>query len=449
MVDANGPRWSGVLFFVLLLSGADASAAEPYIDLGPMQPPISPDMEWGYVNVEMSSSDGQTQLGPYGSTDTLVGPTAHNLMILDTGSNSAMFVSEAAEELEANGIVDVGDYVEIGVSGPQTYDVSAPYRYEFWGTADTTRYTLAPDGGTQVLYSSAADINNRLEDSLYPVPGILGMPAMTGRVTTFDMRPWMELRAFAETSYLDTVFSATSPEIVEHRYSVELRADPQFDPEPVESGGPVPVWANIPFATVRGQHGDLSATGNFLVDTGANSSILSTGFADSLGLDSNDDGLFNSEDDTWVTDAKVTGVGGTTIIPVMAVETLLLPTREGVELSWGSAESPPMVGILDIAGLDGIFGMDMLTNTEWNFDPYDLSTIGSPNFEQLHFDFTDWDASELGTLWLDLSPALDVVVTGVVPEPETWQMLLTGSVVLFILAWRRWRRSATDLADAY
>ena len=436
---ANGPRWSGVLFFLLLLSGADASAAQPYIDLGPMQSPLSPEMVWGYVNVEMASVDGLTQLGPYGSTLTLLGvPAAHNRLILDTGSNSALFVSEAAAELEANGIVDVGDYVEIGVSGPESYDVSAPYRYQFWGTTDTTRYTLGPDGGTQVLYNSAADIGGRLEDSVYPVPGILGMPAMTGRVTTFDMQPWMGSHDLFDIGYLDTVFSVTSPESVDHRYSVELRADPQFDPEPLEPGGPVPVWANIPFATVRGQHGDLSATGNFLLDTGANSSILSTGFATSVGLDSNNDGFFNSADDTWIADATITGVGGTTVIPVMAVERLFLPTREGVELAWGSPDSPPLIGVLDIAGLEGVFGMDMLTNTEWNIDPFDFSMVGSPNFEQLHFDFSDWDASEQGTLWLDLSPALDVVV----PEPEPWQMLLTASVVLFALAWRGWRRSA-------
>ncbi len=442
MVYANGPRWLGVLFFLLLLLGADASAAQPYIDLGPMQDPLSPDMKWGYVNVEMS--DGPTQLGPYGYTNTLVGATAHNLMILDTGSNSALFVSEAAEELETNGIVDVGDYVEIGVSGPETYDVSAPYRYEFWGTADTTRYTLAPDGGTQVLYASAADIGGRLEDSVFPVAGILGMPAMTGRVTTFDMQPWMESNDLFEIPFLDTVFSVTRPESVDHRYSVELRADPKFDPEPVEQGGPVPVWANIPFATVRGQHGDLSATGNFLLDTGANSTILSTGFATNLGLDSNNDGVFNSADDTWIADATATGVGGTIVIPVMAVEKLLLPTQEGVELSWGSPDSPPLIGVLDIAGLDGVFGMDMLTNTAWGYDLLNSSVVGSPNFEQIHFDFTDWDASELGTMWLDMSPALDVVVAGVVPEPETWQMLLTGSVVLFILAWRRRRRSVAQ-----
>lgn len=427
-------RFLSIACIIFLLAPAFLQAALPYIDLGSMQDPISPDMRWAYVNVEMSQP-----LGPNGSTTNLLGgAAAHNRLILDTGANSALFVAEAAAELEANGIVDVGDYVEIGVSGSETYNVSAPYRYQFWGTTNTTRYTVSPDGGTQVLYDSAADIGGRLEDSLYPIPGILGMPAMTGRVTTLDMQPWMGENGLFDISFMDTVFSQTSPVSTNHRYSVELRAEPEFDPDPIEPGGPVPVWANIPFATVRGQHGDLSATGNFLIDTGANTSLLSTQFSTSLGLDSNNDGLFNSEDDTWISDATVGGVGGTIIIPVFAVEKLFLPTKEGVELSWGSATSPPLVGILDIPGLEGVFGMDLLANTKWEIDPNEFTLVGDPNFQQLHFDFTDWDASGLGTMWLDLSPALDVVV----PEPASWQMLLTASAMLFGLVWRGRRRSS-------
>ena len=436
MKYTGGPQWSNILFFLLLLSGGVASAAQPYIDLGPMEDPLSPDMKWAYVNVEMSSLDGLTHLGPYGSTvNLLYTAVAHNRLILDTGANSALFVSEAAAELETNGIVDVGDYVEMGVSGEETYNVSAPYRYQFWGTTNTTRYTVLPDGGTQVLYNSAADINGRLEDSVYPIPGVLGMPAMTGRVTTLDMQPWMGANDLFEISFMDTIFSQTSPVSTSHRYSVELRAEPQFNPDPIEPGGPVPVWANVPFATVRGQHGALSATGDFLLDTGANSSLLSKQFATSLGLDSNYDGLFNSEDDTWISDATVTGIGGPIIIPVFAVEKLFLPTLEGVEFAWGSDDSPPLVGILDIAGIEGVFGMDMLANTKWEVDPYDFTVVGDPNFQQLHFDFMDWDANELGTLWLDLAPALDVVV----PEPAPWHMLLTAGAMLFGHVWL-WRR---------
>lgn len=429
MRHIGGVRRSGILFFFLLFLGKIASAAQPYIDMGPLQDPLSPDMRWAYVNVEMSPS-----LGPYGSTENMLGiPAAHNRLILDTGANSALFVAEAAAELESRGIVDVGDYVEMGVSGAETYNVSAPYRYQFWGTTSSTRYTLSPDGGTQVMYNSAADIGGRLADSLlYSVPGILGMPAMTGRVTTLDMRPWITSEDF---SYMDTSFSQIRPTVADHRYSVELRADPHFDPVPPVPGGPTPVWANVPFATVRGQVGNVSAAGNFLIDTGANSSLLSTEFAARLGLDSNHDGKFDSQDENWFSDAEVGGVGGSTTIPVFGIEKLLLPTREGVELSWGSADSPLMVGILDVPGLEGVFGMDILSNTSWEFDPSSFAVVGDPNFRQLHFDFTDWNATGRGSLWMDVSPALDIVV----PEPASMLMLLTALAMLLGAVWRRRR----------
>jgi hypothetical protein len=290
------------------------------------------------------------------------------------------------------------------------------------------------------MYSSTGDIGGRLEDALlYAIPGILGMPAMTGHVTTFDMQPWM---VPAGISYMDTIFSTARPTNTAHRYSVELRADPQFQPEPPQPGDPVPVWANIPFATVRAQHGDVSNTGNFLIDTGANSSLLSMDFAASLGLDSNNDGLFDEADDTFMSWAEVGGVGGTTTIPVFAFEKVFLPTQQGVELAWGTEDSPLMFGILDIPGLEGVFGMDLLSNTKWevDFSGPDFTVVGDPNFRQLHFDFTDWDASRLGTLWLDLSPALDVVV----PEPAPWQMLLAASFMLFGLVWRARRRGVAE-----
>jgi hypothetical protein len=440
MSCANGLYRSGVLLFLVAILGSVAAAAQPYIDLGAIQDALSEDMKWGYVNVEMTSGDGSASPGPYSSTIGILGGSIpHNRLILDTGANSALFVAEAAAELEARGIVDVGDYQEIGVAGLEMYDISAPYRYQYWGTANTQRYTLSPEGGTQVMYSSSGSVGGRLEESLYPVAGILGMPAMTGRVTTFDMRPWTQGAGLFDASYMDTSFSQTRPTSMAHRYSVELHASPHFDPNPIEPGGPTPVWANVPFATVRSQLGSVSATGNFLVDTGANSSVLSTSFAARLGLDSNNDGLFNSEDDTYVSEATVSGVGGSVTIPVFAIERMFLPTREGVELSWGGTDTPILVGVFDVAGIDGIFGMDMMANTEWGLgdlgDVLDFTMIGKPNFQQLHFDFTDWATTGEGTLWLDVSPELDVVV----PEPTMLGLLAVVGVSLLLL--RTLRRS--------
>jgi hypothetical protein len=420
---AFGRQGSTLSFFFLIFLGSVASAAQPYIDLGPVQDPLSEDMKWAYVNSRLSSLDGSVDLGPYGSTQNLLGvDVAHNRLILDTGANSALFVAEAAAELEARGIGYAGQYQDIGVAGPETYNVSTPYRYEFWGTTDSTRYTLSPVGGTQVMYNPNADIGGPLAYSIYSVPGILGMPALSGRVTTLDMRSWQVAQDLFSLGYMDTRFSQTRPPAAPHRYSVDLHASPQFSPDP---NWTAPVWANVPFATVRGQYGSASATGNFLVDTGANSSIISTHFGISLGLDSNGDGELNSLDDAYVSDAQVAGVGGTLSIPVFALEKFFLPTREGVDLAWGNADTPPLFAVLDIAGIDGVFGMDFMTNTAWSLDiGAGFNVVGDPNFEQLHFDFTDWAATGSGTLFLDVNPSLDVIV----PEPATLVLLALAAV---------------------
>ena len=418
----------GVVFIAFVLAPALLQAAPPYIDLGAIGEHPFSIMTRAYAYVEMSPG-----LGPYNSTFGM----PHNLLILDTGANSALFVSEAAEELVANGIISAGYYDEVGVAGSAELHVSEPYTFQFWGTTTgAARNTILPGGNTQVMYNPVLDLGGRLDEaSFYAIPGVLGMPAMTGRVTTFDMQPWMNQTSIYDIVLMDTLFSNSSPGSANHRYSVQLQADPQFEPEP-RPGGPSPVWADVPFATVRAQLGEDSTTGNFLIDTGASMSLLSTDFATDLGLDTNHDGSFDSLDDTYVGDVEVGGLGGTTWIPVCAVEKMFLPTQEGVELAWGSAENPLLVGILDVVGLDGVFGMDMLSNTVWESDQSGTMVVGLPNFQQLHFDFTNWNASGSGTMWLDLSPEFDVVV----PEPAPWQMLLTASAMLFGLVWRRRQR---------
>ena len=47
--------------------------------------------------------------------------------------------------------------------------------------------------------------------------------------------------------------------------------------------GPNPTWANIPFIGVDGLHGDQRAPGNFVFDTGAQVSLMSSELAFQLG----------------------------------------------------------------------------------------------------------------------------------------------------------------------
>jgi hypothetical protein len=112
-------------------------------------------------------------------------------------------------------------------------------------------------------------------------------------------------------------FSAELPAPAGPRYSISVDDRVSFSPEgEVIAGDHAPVWADIPFFTAEVHHGSRVVTGNFMFDTGAQVTIISTATAMALGLDSNGDGVLDATDTGYTRTESVGGVGGSREAPV-------------------------------------------------------------------------------------------------------------------------------------
>ncbi|WP_145268375.1 retropepsin-like aspartic protease [Tautonia plasticadhaerens] len=343
--------------------------------------------------------------------DQSLGPFFLNQLLLDTGATGLLIVDFAASELEENGIVDDGDYLEQGVSGFTPMDVSAPYRFDYAGRSGV-RNTI-PDA--RLLYSSSVSFS-----FLGPF-GIIGMPTMVDKVVELDMSGWSEPLE-AEDLSIGVEFSGALPHGLEHPRSVPLRLV-DFPHDGRVGDDPLPTFAPLPFLTVEARDDGHAATGEFLLDTGAQLSLISTDLAIELGLDKNGNGTLDDEALDFI---EVGGIGGTSSIPLVAVDQAAVATEDGAELVWTEL----LVGVLDIEvedgpRIDGVFGMDFLTSG-WAAKvlPPLLGLPGSDRdgyFSQVYFDFRD-SADGVGTMILNLTPEFDEVV-----EPPTLPLTITHS----------------------
>lgn len=313
-----------------------------------------------------------------------LGPDLFNEFLLDTGAQGIIAVNAgygvgALEEMEANGYQTEGTYAETGIGGQSIYDVSAVYNVAFAGS----------NGSALNLFD--ARLLSNPDANFGGWGGVMGMPAMVGRVTTLDNT------ALPTDWMMGVGFSDTAPAADPHRYSVDM----EMVYYPPEGADPAPTYAPLPFLNVQAQHDGVRAGGNFVLDTGAMMSMLSTSMAFSLGLDANGDG------DLWddaVDYQTLTGASGSVVVPVMAVDRLLLPTAEGVDLLWTDLIMP----VYDIdPSIDGIFGCELLTSGWTESVLVDPDIEGQ--FRHVHFDFRNAEAME-GTMLLDLSADLDEVI---------------------------------------
>jgi hypothetical protein len=367
-----------VLAVALLVFPTVASAGR-YIDLG-----ISDGLALDQPRVAVEIIDNSS-----GSPQVL-GPEFFNTFLLDTGATGVLAVGGAATELKAAGYQTDAIYLEQGVAGFTAMELSAPYQVDFSGS-DFTRRSI-----DNIRMMANTDLN------FGSFSGIMGMPAMVGRTMTMDFTPWSDLSGF----YMDTILSPTPPPDTGHYYHVPLQliefpTNGQINPE-----DPVPTFAPLPFAPVVMKHDGETAGGQFVVDTGAQLSIISTAVAFDLGLDADGNGSFDEEK---VDELEVGGIGGNVLMPILEAGTLGIQTTEGVSLEWSGMH----VGVLDIdESIAGVLGMDVITSG-W-LSKFLLGTGPDGYLQQVHFDFQDAENFN-GTMIIDVTPALDIVLGS--PDP--------------------------------
>jgi hypothetical protein len=372
--------------------------AQPFVTLGPAD--------------ELALDQPRVAVAVYdpGPPEVTFGPDLANSFLLDTGSSGLLAASLATGEMLANGYQTVAVYDEQGIGGTMPFDVSAPYSLAFAGTNGVP--LVLPN--VRLMSTTDQSLN------LGGFGGIVGMPAMMGRVTTLDLTAMYDPGGLLGLGPMATVFPAGLPSGGGHRYSVGLNlvnfpASGQRNP-----GDPLPTFAPIPFAAVKVRQGSQQASGQFVVDTGAQITVLSSAVAFAAGLDANGNGSFDDEAiDFW----PIGGVGQTVYLPRLALDSLHLPTEQGIDLVWTDlkvliAEIDPSIG--------GLFGADLMTSG-W-LDAIVINLLGgsaSGYVEQLHFNFAAGGDSA-DRMYLDINPDLDIVM----PEPGCLALLGLAAAAL-------------------
>lgn len=371
-----------------LLLTATPRGSVPYIDMGP-----SDNLGWNQpmVTVELFADAAGTQS---------LGPATANSFILDTGANTVTAFASAVAQMSAPPFqYEVeGQFAEIGIGGSSVYDLSAPYRIDFAGTDGTDR-TLQD---ARIISDPDNDVS-----ALGPW-GVMGMPAMVDRVTTLDYTVWDSLLGLGLNQGVE--FRNDLPADNGHRYSIPVdnRISFSTDGQVVSGDGP-PVWADIPFLTAHLMHEGQSVPGDFVFDTGAQLSFMSTQMAIDLGLDSNNDGVLNSSDANFTSEVQLAGLGGTVNVPRFSFNEVHLPTEEGVDLAWTGLDWV----VFDIyEGIDGVIGSDILVSGWLQA----LLIAGQSGWvDQTQLDFREMSTTGEGTVFLDVNAARDVVITP--PDP--------------------------------
>ncbi|BCX49609.1 hypothetical protein HAHE_35170 [Haloferula helveola] len=318
-------------------------------------------------------------------SDTPLGPDISNSFLLDTGAERIVIAGGAFSELDANGYQTDGTILEQGVSGFTTFDVSVPYRMDFAGTAGD----IVTLNGVRALSNPTSDFGS--------FGGIVGMPGMVGRVTSLDFSGFGTGDLF--DAFVGVDMRTDVPASGGHRYTIPLQL---FD-FPITEPDPPTTADGIPFLTAIVDTSTRRRRGRFLLDTGAQISMLSERLAFDLGLDTDGDGNFVNEQ---ISSTVISGVGGNITVPILDVGRLLVPTTGGTDLAWTGVA----VIILEIdPRIDGIFGSDLLTSG-W-IEAFLLGG-GDGFIQQAQLDFLESD-DHRGFMMLDITPALDTPAPGI------------------------------------
>jgi len=370
---------------VFLAGAARLPAASPYVLLGP-----SDGIALDQPRVAVAVVDP--------ATGNNLGPDFSNTFLLDTGANGILVGGNAFNELRSSGYQTVAQYDDIGIGGTATMDVSKPYELNFAG-----------DNGIPLALSNVRLMSNA--DADVGFDGIVGTPAMMGRTTDLDMTVW----SGGNFDTLRTSFSNAAPPVAPAQYHVPLSlqdfpATGQHNPS-----DPLPTFAPLLTAPVQAVNQNHAFDGRFIVDTGAQISIISTATALALGI--------NPETDA-VDALDLSGIAGTVTVPIINVDSLALKTTEGVNLMWTGLQ----LGVYDIdPSIAGIFGMDFLTSG-W------LETLfgGDDGYlDHVYFDFRNY-TNHIGTMVLNVNPALNHVIAAPLPADANHDGIVNGQDIALV-----------------
>ena len=286
-------------------------------------------------------------------------------VFVDTGASGF-----AISHLNATGELDqaslgfdasdyIGSYTETGIGGTEPGNVSRPFGIwvrsgspgtseeifpsEFVPYGDFNLWVRRDTGAGEVIDFGGLPLVDPLN--------LVGMPVIRQRRLSLDPTAMAGLGAL-ETALLAS--GAPEPE-TQATVSLALRDFIGTTPPP---GEVLPShYANPVIPGITLSHNSHTATGEWLLDTGAGSSFTSFAMAQAAGLiPANYATLAAFMLDYTGPTSEIGGIGSALVVPRLTVQRLSVTTREGATLVWQNVD----LLVADVAGLQGIFGMNLL-----------------------------------------------------------------------------------------
>ncbi len=390
----------------------------------------------------------------------------------DTGASGIMLSKNTANSLGVQRATYNGslvEYSDVGVGGSEFFDVSEPL---YIGLAATNAANLDNQTTQLSVYNQVyGPVRTQISRVTTSTPeledvDVVGMPAMAGKVVVMDPRP---LEDFWNLDLMHTYVydpgtpftpgNTASPGIPTTNRHVRLSYgafdrfttvepegangpslahNPFIGPNPVAQLEANPPADNTPGITVT--LGNASATGSFLLDTGAAASMISQTLASQLhvryvpGSEPGGDAtpvleVFDPENPslpgTLLSEqfqADIGGIGGTTTVAGFFLSSLSVPTIEGDPLDFVNA--PILVSDITV--------MDPLT-----FETLTLDGIFGMNFMVASMDLTTWDIRAGAFNWIVFDEpngvlGLDLKGVAPIPEPATFLLLILAGLTVAV-----------------
>lgn len=274
-------------------------------------------------------------------TDQVVGPQIYNTAALDTAANGILLARLAYASQENYGQAQRGQtpvyYDERGLAATQPLAVLPPYDLLVQADQPTEGFKITR---VHALASESMDLGS--------FAGVVGMPVMAGRVVVLDLKP------LAQLELMGVRFSDAPPQPGPRTHDIVLGYMPPEHTGQRNPADPLPTYHGLPLVAVELLTPRGKWSGQFVLDTGAQSTFISPAVAQALRLDLEKTVADGGDVLMYL---PTTGVGGLKSVPLVRVGRLTLPTRQGA-LVWTSV----VAGIQEIPRVDGVFGINLLTS---------------------------------------------------------------------------------------
>lgn len=277
-----------------------------------------------------------------------------NYAFLDTGTSGILLSRETAEQMGIH-IDPKARFLDVGVGGMEYFSISEPL---YIGLADYEAQNPESPDIYKFLGPARCVVKNKSSGLLTEPIDVIGMPAMVGRITVLNSGATNSLEYFAADirNEKDRLIPKADIEVsLKLRKFNDLEDPNNIPPLPMLAYNPVIDNIEISF---RGKH----SRGNWLFDTGATISFISTMQADKLGLtDENGNPKIKP-----VFSVPIGGVGEMRWIQGFEIDRLLVPSSLGPDIVFKNAR----VGVHNIKyydkdkgeyrTIDGVFGSNFL-----------------------------------------------------------------------------------------